>query len=288
VCTDAAGEGLNLQFAGVLANYDLPWNPMKVEQRIGRIDRLGQKHERIRVLNFAYKDTVEEDVFFAVGSRINLFQGIVGRLQPIFSRLPKRFEELSLAGRETREAERQRFIAELGQQVDEAERSGFDIDATSAETLELPSLPAVPASLRDLDRVLQTALAIPAQADVWPLDPGSYAVTLPGGEAIRVTTDAETFDISSDNHQLFAPGGQVFEALMKYAVSDMQSHSSDAEAVSWLVTQVDGGTTFVVKTESGLERVESLAALLQCLERVGSPTRFPYAEWPGVSATAVA
>lgn len=53
VCTDAAGEGLNLQFAGVLVNYDLPWNPMKVEQRIGRIDRLGQSRPVIRVLSFA-------------------------------------------------------------------------------------------------------------------------------------------------------------------------------------------------------------------------------------------
>ena len=154
VCTDAAGEGLNLQFAGVLVNYDLPWNPMKVEQRIGRIDRLGQQHKRIRVLNFAYKDTVEEDVFFAVGSRINLFEGIVGRLQPILSRPPKRLEELSLASRETRDAERQRFIAELGRQVDDAQRSGFDIGATSADTLELPVLPQSPVCVQDLDRVL--------------------------------------------------------------------------------------------------------------------------------------
>ena len=78
VCTDAAGEGLNLQFAGVLANYDLPWNPMKIEQRIGRIDRLGQERPVVRVLNFAYKDTVEQDVFFTVGNLINLFPGIVG------------------------------------------------------------------------------------------------------------------------------------------------------------------------------------------------------------------
>jgi SNF2 family DNA or RNA helicase len=48
VCTDAAGEGLNLQTCGVLVNYDLPWNPMKVEQRIGRIDRIGQKYSKIR------------------------------------------------------------------------------------------------------------------------------------------------------------------------------------------------------------------------------------------------
>jgi SNF2 family DNA or RNA helicase len=58
VCTDAASEGLNFQFCGLLVNYDLPWNPMKVEQRIGRIDRIGQKYAKIRVVNLAYKDTV--------------------------------------------------------------------------------------------------------------------------------------------------------------------------------------------------------------------------------------
>lgn len=58
VSTDAGGEGLNLQFAHVVVNYDLPWNPMKVEQRIGRVDRIGQAHP-VRAFNFALEDSVE-------------------------------------------------------------------------------------------------------------------------------------------------------------------------------------------------------------------------------------
>lgn len=58
VSTDAGGEGLNLQFCHVVVNYDLPWNPMKIEQRIGRVDRIGQKFI-VRALNFALDDTVE-------------------------------------------------------------------------------------------------------------------------------------------------------------------------------------------------------------------------------------
>jgi superfamily II DNA/RNA helicase len=73
ICTDAAAEGLNFQTCGVVINLDLPWNPMKVEQRIGRVDRIGQKYPVIRVVNFAYEDTVEADVYFALGRRINLF-----------------------------------------------------------------------------------------------------------------------------------------------------------------------------------------------------------------------
>jgi superfamily II DNA/RNA helicase len=58
ISTDAGGEGLNLQFCDVVVNYDLPWNPMKLEQRIGRVDRIGQKFV-VRALNFALEDTVE-------------------------------------------------------------------------------------------------------------------------------------------------------------------------------------------------------------------------------------
>ena len=59
LCTESASEGLNLQNCGVLINYDMPWNPMRVEQRIGRIDRIGQKYPTVRIHNFYYDGTVE-------------------------------------------------------------------------------------------------------------------------------------------------------------------------------------------------------------------------------------
>ncbi len=58
VSTDAGGEGLNLQFAHVVINYDLPWNPMRIEQRIGRVDRIGQKHV-VKAFNLIFADSVE-------------------------------------------------------------------------------------------------------------------------------------------------------------------------------------------------------------------------------------
>ena len=61
VSTDAGGEGLNLQFCHVVINYDIPWNPMKLEQRIGRVDRIGQEHA-VRAINFVVQDTVEHRV----------------------------------------------------------------------------------------------------------------------------------------------------------------------------------------------------------------------------------
>ena len=85
LCTDAAAEGLNFQFCGALINYDMPWNPMRVEQRIGRIDRLGQAHPAIRIVNLHYEGTVETDVYRALRTRINLFEAVVGPLQPILA-----------------------------------------------------------------------------------------------------------------------------------------------------------------------------------------------------------
>lgn len=61
ISTDAGGEGLNLQFSNVVINYDLPWNPMKIEQRIGRADRIGQKQD-VLIFNFIIKDTIENRI----------------------------------------------------------------------------------------------------------------------------------------------------------------------------------------------------------------------------------
>jgi hypothetical protein len=93
ICTDAAAEGLNLQTADLLINYDLPWNPMKVEQRIGRIDRIGQKHDQIYVLNLCYVDSAEQIVYDRLLQRLAQTGDIVG-LQQV-SLLPIKEEEFN-------------------------------------------------------------------------------------------------------------------------------------------------------------------------------------------------
>jgi superfamily II DNA/RNA helicase len=79
-------EGRNLQFCNVMVNYDLPWNPMKVEQRIGRIHRIGQDRE-VYVFNTALEDTIEEYVLERLYHKIDLFQQSVGELSEILTRL---------------------------------------------------------------------------------------------------------------------------------------------------------------------------------------------------------
>ena len=86
VSTDAMNEGRNLQFCNLMVNYDLPWNPMKVEQRIGRIHRIGQARE-VYVFNMALEGTVEEYVLDRLYHKIDLFQQTVGELSSILTRL---------------------------------------------------------------------------------------------------------------------------------------------------------------------------------------------------------
>jgi SNF2 family DNA or RNA helicase len=88
VATDSISEGRNMQFCNVLVNYDLPWNPMKVEQRIGRIDRIGQERE-VHVFNMALEDTIEEHVLNKLFGKIDLFNQSIGGLRDILSRMEK-------------------------------------------------------------------------------------------------------------------------------------------------------------------------------------------------------
>lgn len=75
--TESAGEGRNLQFCHAMANFDLPWNPMQIEQRMGRIHRIGQDHD-VEVTNLVSRGTIEERVLGVLEAKINLFELVVG------------------------------------------------------------------------------------------------------------------------------------------------------------------------------------------------------------------
>lgn len=86
IATEAGGEGINLQFCNHIINFDLPWNPMRLEQRIGRIHRLGQEKD-VNIYNFAIKDTVEEHVLKLLYEKIHLFEKVIGDLDDILTKL---------------------------------------------------------------------------------------------------------------------------------------------------------------------------------------------------------
>jgi len=81
--SEVGSTGLDMQFCDRMVNYDLPWNPMVVEQRIGRIDRIGQQAEIINIFNFIYKGTIEEQIYHRLYDRIGLFRESLGNLDEI-------------------------------------------------------------------------------------------------------------------------------------------------------------------------------------------------------------
>ncbi len=86
ICTDAGSEGRNLQFAHILINYDLPWNPMRIEQRIGRVHRIGQKND-VQIHNISIKNTIESYILDKLYKKINLFEVSIGEMDLILSHL---------------------------------------------------------------------------------------------------------------------------------------------------------------------------------------------------------
>ncbi|BBN99083.1 DEAD/DEAH box helicase [Sporolactobacillus terrae] len=86
VATEAGGEGINLQFACHLINYDLPWNPMRIEQRIGRIHRLGQEKD-VHIYNLATRGTVESHILNLLYNKIHLFEQVIGDLDRILTHI---------------------------------------------------------------------------------------------------------------------------------------------------------------------------------------------------------
>lgn len=83
LCSEIGAEGVDLQFARIVVNYDLPWNPMRVEQRIGRIDRIGQKSASIVVVNFHVLDTIDGSIYAHLYSKIGIFEHSIGALEGI-------------------------------------------------------------------------------------------------------------------------------------------------------------------------------------------------------------
>jgi len=127
--TEAAGEGRNLQFCHVMVNFDLPWNPMQIEQRLGRIHRIGQDHE-VLLTNLVTRETVEERILRVLEAKINLFELVVGELDMILGRIEEDFDfehfvfDAHLASRD--DAEFQARLDALGDDLVRARRDHAD------------------------------------------------------------------------------------------------------------------------------------------------------------------
>ena len=122
LCTQSGGEGRNIQFCNTLINFDVPWNPMAIEQRIGRIDRIGQTRE-VFVFNLVTRGTIEEEVLALLDEKISMFELVVGEVGAILGGLEeeREFPDLVLdAWLEASEVGRKAAFVALGARLESA------------------------------------------------------------------------------------------------------------------------------------------------------------------------
>ena len=128
VSTESGAEGRNLQFCHQLINYDLPWNPMRVEQRIGRLHRLGQEHD-VSIFNLSCNETIEAHVIDLLARKIRMFELVIGELDLILGSMEadRSFEDLLREAWEQSEtdADLRKRLADLGELLVRA-RSRYD------------------------------------------------------------------------------------------------------------------------------------------------------------------
>jgi len=183
LCTDAASEGLNLQTASALINYDLPWNPSKVEQRIGRIDRIGQKWAEVLIVNLFLKNSIDERVYGVLRSRCHLFEHFVGAMQPVLSRAKKMLQAEESPDLKALEEE-----ANLVQQDSILNETYVDADAEASD--------AVPAAVRREDIIEALKLLDGAFGPIAKAvgDDETFLLSGAGAKKLIIAASAEALD----------------------------------------------------------------------------------------------
>jgi Helicase conserved C-terminal domain len=119
VSSEAGGEGRNFQFCHIIVNYDLPWNPMKIEQRIGRVDRVGQKRD-VEIYNFAVSGMLDERILNVLEHRIQVFTETVGALDPILESFEDEVGRIALGEKGDTEAAFALLDANLEEEIQKA------------------------------------------------------------------------------------------------------------------------------------------------------------------------
>ena len=133
--SEVASEGVDLQFSQCIVNYDLPWNPMRIEQRIGRIDRIGQQSPKVQIVNMVYGDTIDDRIYTVLLNKIGIFKRSIGGMEPILGEMVRDLTGDLLRQKLTREQEEERIeqtaiaIANYRRHQDELEEQAIHLVA---------------------------------------------------------------------------------------------------------------------------------------------------------------
>lgn len=210
--TESASEGLNLQTCGVLINYDMPWNPMRVEQRIGRIDRIGQVHPVVWISNYFYRDTIEDQIYQRLADRINWFEVVVGDLQPILAQVGEATKRLAMLPASEREVQLEKEIAALRERLQHREAESLDLDAYLRVEDYQPG-PPPPVTLAQLEDLLTHAQATGHLFRPHDEIAGAYLLNWQG-EQLSVTFSPACFDEHPDTVRFLSYGSPLLAEIL--------------------------------------------------------------------------
>lgn len=268
VSTEAGSEGVNLQAANVLVNYDLPWNPMIVEQRIGRIQRLGSKHDKVCIFNIVLKGTFEEYIVGRLMEKLQMASHAIGDIEALLQASgtddgddtgADGFEDnilklvlASLAGKNVDEETRKRVesIKEAKIQLEQSEKHINDMLGSQDPDDMDPDCPALPAQINSMDaKTFALAALEDIGAKVTPQDGNIYISKLDGKEElIRFDNDGEA---SQTKSILYGPGTPAFDRLVsKITTKDL--HKVEDADVGDLIVKVEKITKAWVETFEGI------------------------------------
>ena len=266
LCTESASEGLNLQTCGVLINYDMPWNPMRVEQRIGRIDRIGQRHPVVWVSNYFYAETVEAEVYRRLSDRIGWFQDVVGELQPILQQVAGTIQRVAMLTGEERRRSLDEAVKEIRRSLDEQDLQGLDLDVFTALDAIAADERATPVTLKELQEALLGSATLDHRFSPDEARAGVYRLSW-GDEIADVTFDPEVFDQHPNTVQLLTYGNPLLEELLAAVAPPA---ASDDSGVGFFTAGGPAQAALVaIPKDSGAEDVGTLAQLKQLLELGG-------------------
>jgi hypothetical protein len=230
LCTDAAAEGLNFQFCGALVNYDLPWNPMRVEQRIGRIDRVGQKYPKIRIVNLQYDDTIETAVYKVLQERIGFFTSVVGKLQPILSSVPQRIAAAVLGTTDL--PDDGRLVAGIEEDIAATDATSFDLDSLVVSELDAEQRPEALYGLGNLRDVLRHHELFLPDAQLEATHSNEFQYLIPGMKKLRITISPEYYDTHAGDVEFWSPGSPIFPEPIDVVDTEAARHVSLSSLLS--------------------------------------------------------
>jgi hypothetical protein len=264
LCTDAASEGLNLQTCGVLINYDMPWNPMRAEQRIGRIDRIGG-HADVYIRNYFYEDTVEARVYQALSRRIDWFEWIVGELQPILGGVERTIREIALTKREDRKTRLEEAVRELEEEYERQKAEGFSFDDYLGGDAPDQIEDGAPVTLGELERRLTQIEVMGSLWDRHPEIPGAWLLRWKDQE-IPITFDRDLFDRFPETLRFLTYGEPLLVELLK-CVPSIQTTKADLNLIRLSVEEPSPLLVWYTREGNEIHPVSTMKELEAVLDR---------------------